>query len=71
MRQLSVDLLVDSGYEVEAVKDGAAGLDALQANDYDLVILATIFLSSMFSRSGSFSRRASLTSSCPNCFFYR
>src|SRR5208282_2418364 len=32
---------------------------------------ASIFLSSLFSRSSSFSRRASLTSSCPNCFFQR
>jgi len=32
---------------------------------------AGIFLSSLFSRSSSFSRRASLTSSCPNCCFQR
>ncbi|HSY18141.1 MAG TPA: response regulator [Candidatus Acidoferrales bacterium] len=37
-RQLSVDLLVDSGYDVEAAKDGAAGWKALQAKNYDLVI---------------------------------
>jgi DNA-binding response OmpR family regulator len=37
-RQLSVDILVGSGYDVEAVKDGAAGWDALQANRYDLTI---------------------------------
>jgi CheY-like chemotaxis protein len=38
-RQLSVDVLVGSGYEVEDVKDGAAGWEALQAGDhYDLVV---------------------------------
>jgi CheY-like chemotaxis protein len=37
-RQLSVDLLVDSGYQVAAVKDGAAGWEAVQADKYDLVI---------------------------------
>ena len=37
-RQLSVDLLVDSGYDVEAANDGAAGWKALQATQYDLVI---------------------------------
>jgi DNA-binding NtrC family response regulator len=38
VRQLSVDVLTDSGYEVEAAKDGAAGWEALQTNDFDLVI---------------------------------
>jgi len=37
-RQLSVDVLAGSGYDVEAVKDGAAGWEALQANSYDLTI---------------------------------
>jgi CheY-like chemotaxis protein len=38
-RQLSVDVLAGSGYNVEAVKDGAAGWEALQArNNYDLVV---------------------------------
>jgi CheY-like chemotaxis protein len=38
-RQLSVDVLVNSGYDVEGVKDGAAGWKALQAdNNYDLVV---------------------------------
>jgi DNA-binding response OmpR family regulator len=37
-RQLSVDVLAGSGYDAEAVKDGAAGWEALQANNYDLVI---------------------------------
>jgi CheY-like chemotaxis protein len=37
-RQLSVDVLTSSGYEVEDVKDGAAGWKALQANIYDLVV---------------------------------
>jgi DNA-binding response OmpR family regulator len=37
-RQLSVDVLVGSGYDVDAVIDGAAGWDALQATSYDLTI---------------------------------
>jgi DNA-binding response OmpR family regulator len=37
-RQLSLDLLAGSGYNVEGVKDGAAGWEALQTNDYDLVV---------------------------------
>jgi CheY-like chemotaxis protein len=38
-RQLSLDLLGGSGYQVEGVKDGAAGWKALQAdNNYDLVV---------------------------------
>jgi CheY-like chemotaxis protein len=37
-RQLSVDVLTGSGYDVEAAKDGAAGWEALQADNYDLVI---------------------------------
>ncbi len=37
-RQLSVDVLAGSGYNVEAVLDGAAGWEALQENSYDLVI---------------------------------
>jgi DNA-binding response OmpR family regulator len=37
-RQQSVNVLVGSGYDVEGVKDGAAGWDALQASDYDLVV---------------------------------
>jgi two-component system, OmpR family, alkaline phosphatase synthesis response regulator PhoP len=38
VRQLSIDVLVDAGYEVESAQDGAAGWDALQSNDYDLII---------------------------------
>jgi two-component system OmpR family response regulator len=38
VRQLSVDGLIDAGYEVEAVKDGVAGWEALQADSYDLII---------------------------------
>jgi DNA-binding response OmpR family regulator len=38
VRQLSVDVLTDSGYDVAAAKDGAAGWQALQADNYDLVI---------------------------------
>jgi DNA-binding response OmpR family regulator len=37
-RQLSVDVLAGSGYDVEAVTDGAAGWDALQAGSFDLAI---------------------------------
>ena len=37
-RQLSVDVLAGSGYDVEAVLDGAAGWEALQVNRYDLII---------------------------------
>jgi DNA-binding response OmpR family regulator len=37
-RQLSVDVLIGSGYDVEGVKDGAAGWEALQVNNYDLVV---------------------------------
>lgn len=37
-RQLSVDVLVDSEYEVDAARDGAAGWEAVQARHYDLVI---------------------------------
>jgi CheY-like chemotaxis protein len=37
-RQLSVDVLADSGYEVETAVDGAAGWAALQVNGYDVVI---------------------------------
>ncbi|HSY17703.1 MAG TPA: response regulator [Candidatus Acidoferrales bacterium] len=38
IRQFSVDILTDSGYEVDGAKDGADGWDALQASTYDLVI---------------------------------
>jgi CheY-like chemotaxis protein len=38
VRQLSIDVLVGSGYEAEGVTDGAAGWEALQTYDYDLVI---------------------------------
>ena len=38
VRQLNVDMLTASGYDVEDVPDGAAGWQALQANHYDLVI---------------------------------
>ncbi len=37
-RQLHVDLLTHSGYAAEGAKDGAAGWEALQALDYDLVV---------------------------------
>jgi DNA-binding response OmpR family regulator len=38
VRQLSVDVLAGSGYDVDAAKDGADGWAAIQANGYDLVI---------------------------------
>jgi CheY-like chemotaxis protein len=38
VRQLSVDVLADAGYEVEAAKDGADGWEAIQNNSYDLII---------------------------------
>jgi len=38
IRQLSVDVLAGSSYNVEAVSDAAAGWKALQANHYDLII---------------------------------
>jgi two-component system chemotaxis response regulator CheY len=38
IRQFSVDILTDSGYDVDGAKDGADGWDALQASNYDLVI---------------------------------
>src|SRR5580658_7726538 len=37
-RKVCVDVLVDSGYEVEGVADGAAGWEAIQSKDYDLII---------------------------------
>jgi DNA-binding response OmpR family regulator len=37
-RQLSFDVLAVSGYDVAAVKDGAAGWEALQSGHYDLAI---------------------------------
>jgi two-component system chemotaxis response regulator CheY len=38
LRQISVDVLTSSGYCVEGVTDGAAGWEALQTCEYDLVI---------------------------------
>lgn len=37
-RQLQIDLLTASGYQVQAANDGAAGWEALRTDDYDLVI---------------------------------
>jgi DNA-binding response OmpR family regulator len=37
-RQLSIDVLVSSEYEVDAALDGAAGWEALRTKHYDLVI---------------------------------
>ena len=38
VRRFNVDVLMDSGYEVHAVEDGATAWDALQLNSYDLLI---------------------------------
>jgi CheY-like chemotaxis protein len=38
VRRLKVDLLLDSGYDVEEARDGADGWEALQAGHYDLVV---------------------------------
>jgi len=38
VRQLSVDVLSESSYDVEAVASGSAGWRALQHNQYDLII---------------------------------
>jgi two-component system chemotaxis response regulator CheY len=37
-RELQKDLLASAGYEIACANDGAAGWEALQAADYDLVI---------------------------------
>src|SRR5581483_3743708 len=38
VRQLSADVLMSSGYEVDAAEDGEAGWEALHVNRYDLLI---------------------------------
>jgi two-component system cell cycle sensor histidine kinase/response regulator CckA len=38
IRQLTAEMLVSSGYEVDVAADGAAGWEALQAKHYDLLI---------------------------------
>jgi CheY-like chemotaxis protein len=38
IRRLNVEVLTDSGYEVDAAEDGACAWDALQLNSYDLLI---------------------------------
>jgi len=38
IRQLSSKVLTQSGYHVDAAEDGAAGWEALQASNYDLLI---------------------------------
>jgi two-component system chemotaxis response regulator CheY len=38
MRRLNAEVLIDSGYEVEAAEDGAAAWRTLQAGHYDLLI---------------------------------
>ena len=38
IRQLNTEVLTCSGYQVDAAEDGAAAWDALQRNNYDLVV---------------------------------
>ena len=38
MRRLNAEVLIDSGYHVDAAEDGAVAWDALQLNRYDLVV---------------------------------
>ncbi len=38
IRRINTEVLVYSGYQVDAAEDGAAAWDALQLNNYDLVI---------------------------------
>lgn len=38
IRQLNAHVLVRSGYQVEAAEDGVAGWEALQTNNFDLLI---------------------------------
>jgi CheY-like chemotaxis protein len=38
IRQFTLDILTDSGYDADGANDGADGWDALQASNYDLVI---------------------------------
>jgi DNA-binding response OmpR family regulator len=38
IRQLSAEALTSSGYQVETAEDGAAGWEALQGSNYDLLI---------------------------------
>jgi DNA-binding response OmpR family regulator len=37
-RHMSINVLADSGYGVEGAKDGAAGWEAIQTTDYDLIV---------------------------------
>jgi DNA-binding response OmpR family regulator len=38
IRQLSTEVLIRSGYQVDTAEDGAAGWEALHGNHYDLLI---------------------------------
>src|ERR1051326_2561730 len=38
IRQFSTEVLIDSGYEVDAVEDGAAAWQELSADRYDLLV---------------------------------
>jgi two-component system cell cycle response regulator CpdR len=38
VRRFNVEVLMDSGYEVDAAEDGAEAWEALQLNNYDLLI---------------------------------
>ena len=41
LRQLYADALARPGYHIDAVEDGAAGWEALQVNNYNLLITET------------------------------
>ncbi|MGA2247351.1 MAG: response regulator [Verrucomicrobiota bacterium] len=38
IRRVNTDVLINSGYEVDAAEDGASAWNALQRTDYDLVV---------------------------------
>jgi two-component system OmpR family response regulator len=38
IRCLNTEVLIQSGYQVDAAEDGAAGWEALQLNNYDLLV---------------------------------
>jgi DNA-binding response OmpR family regulator len=39
LRQLTVEVLMDAGYQVDVAENGVAGWSALQLSDYDLLIM--------------------------------
>lgn len=38
IRKINLEILVDAGYQVDTAEDGATAWDALQQNDYDLLV---------------------------------